>query len=32
MLSVYNSGTETCEFLWGFNCGELTDLEYVWHE
>ncbi len=29
---VHNNGTETCEFLWGFNCGELKDLTYVWHE
>ncbi len=29
---VENVGEEICEFLYGFNCGELTDLTYVWHE
>jgi len=29
---VHNCGIETCEFLWGFNCGELKGLTYVWHE
>ena len=29
---VENVGTETCEFLYGFDCGELNDLTYVWHE
>jgi hypothetical protein len=25
-------GHETCEFLYGFNTGELADLTYVWEE
>lgn len=29
---VHNCGTETCEFLYGFNTGELADLTYVWLE
>lgn len=29
---VENIGEETCEFLYGFNTGELADLTYVWEE
>jgi len=29
---VYNDGTETLEFLYGFDCGELNEVEYVWLE
>jgi oxalate decarboxylase/phosphoglucose isomerase-like protein (cupin superfamily) len=29
---VHNGGTETCEFLWGFNCGDLKELTYIWYE
>ncbi len=29
---VHNHGRETCEFLYGFNTGELVDLTYVWYE
>ena len=29
---VENIGDETCEFLYGFNTGELHDLTYVWEE
>ncbi len=29
---VENISDETCEFLYGFDTGELNDLTYVWHE
>jgi len=29
---VHNTGTEACEFLWGFNCGDLKELTYIWYE
>ena len=29
---VENISDETCEFLYGFNTGELADLTYVWEE
>lgn len=29
---IHNDGAETCEFLYGFNTGELADLTYVWYE
>lgn len=29
---VENIGGDTCEFLYGFNTGELADLTYIWHE
>ena len=29
---VENIAGERCEFLYGFNTGELTDLTYVWEE
>lgn len=29
---VHNCGDETCEFLYGFDTGELADLTYVWLE
>jgi len=29
---VHNDGTETLEFLYGFDCGELNEVEYVWLE
>ena len=29
---MHNCGTEPCEFLWSFNCGDLKELTYVWDE
>jgi hypothetical protein len=29
---VHNDGEETCEFLWGFNCGDLKELTYICYE
>jgi choline monooxygenase len=28
----HNDGAETLEFLYGFDVGELADVDYVWHE